>query len=239
MFEIDRVQLDKLFDLKLAWESLPFLLEGIPMTISLAIIGMIIGLILGFFISLARSSSNIVLRWPSRMYISFMRSTPIIVFLFLIYHGLPIIGIKLTAFIAASIVFGLNSAGYIAEIYRASLFSVDKGQWEAAKALNIPYWKAMRLIILPQAIRIAIPPLANVFLSLMLGTSLASIITVPELFQKAQIVAGREFDAMTMYIMVALLYWPIGIGISYLQDRLEKRYGNYIDVRAKESRAIN
>lgn len=140
-------------------------------------------------------------------------------------------------FVAASIAFGLNSAGYIAEIYRAALSSVDKGQWEAAKALNIPYWKAMRLIILPQAIRIAIPPLANVFLSVMLGTSLAAIITVPELFQKSQIVAGRTFDAMTMYIMVAFVYWPIGIAISYLQDRLEARYGKYVDIKA--NRAIN
>ncbi|HAM80348.1 amino acid ABC transporter permease [Ornithinibacillus bavariensis] len=228
MFEIDRVQLNNLFDTELAWESLPFLLQGVPVTILLAVIGMLVGLLLGFFIALARGSAKLVLRWPSRLYISFMRSTPIIVFLFLIYYGLPIIGIKLTAFLAASIAFGLNSAAYIAEIYRAALSSVDKGQWEAAKALNIGYWQALRIIILPQAIRIAIPPLANVFLSIMLSTSLAAIITVPELFQKAQIVAGRTFDAMTMYIMVALIYWPIGIGIAFLQERLEKRFNKYV-----------
>ncbi|WP_010097215.1 amino acid ABC transporter permease [Ornithinibacillus scapharcae] len=228
MFQIDHVQLQNLFDFQLAWESLPFLLQGVPMTIMLAVIGMIIGLILGFFIALGRNSDNIVLRWPSRVYISFMRSTPIIVFLFLIYYGLPIIGINLTAVLAACIAFGLNSAAYIAEIYRAALSGVDRGQWEAAKALNIGYWKAMRIIILPQAIRIAIPPLANVFLSVMLGTSLAAIITVPELFQHAQIVAGRTFDSMTMYILAALIYWPIGIAISILQDRLEVRYGKYI-----------
>jgi L-cystine transport system permease protein len=227
MFEIDRVQLNNLFDAELAWESLPFLLQGVPVTILLAVIGMLVGLVLGFFIALARGSSRTVLRLPSRLYISFMRSTPIIVFLFLIYYGLPIIGIKLTAFLAASIAFGLNSAAYIAEIYRAALNSVDNGQWEAAKALNIGYWKALRLIILPQAIRIAIPPLANVFLSIMLSTSLAAIITVPELFQKAQIVAGRTFDAMTMYIMVALIYWPIGIGIAFLQERLEIKFNKY------------
>lgn len=230
MFEIDRVQLENLFDAKLAWESIPFLLEGVPMTISLAIIGMVIGLILGFFIALARSSDNFILRWPARLYISFMRSTPIIVFLFIIYWGLPGIGIELTAFVAASVGFGLNSAAYIAEIYRAALSSVDNGQWEAAKALNMGYWKTMQRIILPQAIRIAIPPLANVFLSIMLATSLAAIITVPELFQKAQIVAGREFDSMTLYILVAFIYWPIGIAISFLQERLEKRFGRFIVV---------
>jgi L-cystine transport system permease protein len=228
MFEIDHVQLNNLFDSKLAWESLPFLLSGVPMTIALAVIGMVIGLSLGFFIALGRSSTYRLLRWPSRIYISFMRSTPIIVFLFLIYYGLPIIGIELTAFFAAAMGFGLNSAAYIAEIYRAALSSVDKGQWEASKALNISYWKTMRIVILPQAIRIAIPPLANVFLSVMLGTSLAAIITVPELFQKSQIVAGRTFDAMTMYILVALIYWPIGMAISFLQNRLEIKYGNYI-----------
>ena len=229
MFEIDHVQLRNLFDPQLAWESLPFLLQGVPMTISLAILGMVIGLLLGFFISLGRGSNSVFISFPARIYISFMRSTPIIVFLFLIYYGLPIIGIELTAFVAAAIGFGLNSAAYIAEIYRAALSSVDKGQWEAAKALNIGYWKAMRIIILPQAIRIAIPPLANVFLSVMLGTSLAAIITVPELFQKSQIIAGRTFDAMTMYILVAFIYWPIGIAISYLQNRLEKRYGKFIE----------
>ncbi|MGY0692548.1 amino acid ABC transporter permease [Virgibacillus sp. FSP13] len=226
--QIDVVQLGKLFDWRLAWESLPFLLEGIPATLSVSFIGMAIGLLLGFFLALARGSDRIILRWPARMYISFMRGTPILVFLFILYSGLPVVGIELSAFLAASMAFGLNSAAYIAEINRSSLNSVSSGQWESAKALNMGYWQTMRKVILPQAIRIAIPPLTNVYLDLVKATSLAAVITVPELFQKAQIVAGRTYDSMTMYILVALIYWPICVLISFMQDRLEKRYSRFI-----------
>lgn len=228
ILKIDYVQLKSLFDLELAIESLPFLLQGVPMTLLLAIMGMGLGLILGFFFALARRSKRRTMQWPARTYISFMRGTPMIVFLFLLYFGLPVIGINLSAFTAAFLAFGLNSAAYIAEVNRAAINSIDEGQWESAKALNLSYWSTMRLIILPQAIRVAVPPLTNVFLSIVKGTSLAAMITVPELFQKAQIVAGRTFDSMTMYILVALIYWPICAAISYLQNYLEAKYSEYI-----------
>jgi len=226
--KIDRVQLENLFDFELAWKSLPYLLEGIPVTLSVSIIGMLLGLLLGFILSLARSSKRILLRWPARIYISFMRGTPIIVFLFILYFGLPVIGLNLSAILAASLAFGLNSAAYIAEINRSSLSSIDQGQWESAKALNLSYWQTMHKIILPQATRIALPPLTNVFMSIVQSTSLAAVITVPELFQKAQIVAGRTFDSMTMYILVALIYWPICIVIGFMQNRLESRFSRFL-----------
>jgi len=217
-----------LFDSKLAWENLPFVLGGLPMTLAVSLIGMVMGLILGLFLALARGSDRIILRWPARMYISFMRGTPMLVFLFILYFGLPVVGIKFTALTAASLGFGLNSAAYIAEVNRASLNSVDQGQWESAKALNLSYWTTMRKVILPQATRIAVPPLTNVFMDIVKATSLAAVITVPELFQKTQIVAGRSFDAMTMYILVALIYWPLCIVIGFLQDHLESRYSRFL-----------
>ena len=217
-----------LFDIELAIESLPFILEGLPMTVIISIVGMGIGLVLGLLLALARGSKNILLRWPSRIYISFMRGTPMLVFLFILYFGLPVVGIEFTAMTAAIIGFGLNSSAYIAEIDRSSLNSVDKGQWESAKALNLPYWTTLRKIILPQATRIAIPPLTSVFMDIVKATSLAAVITVPELFQKTQIVAGREFDAMTMYVLVAFIYWPVCILIGFLQERLEKRYSSFV-----------
>ncbi len=217
-----------LFDIELAIESLPFVLSGLPMTLLIAFVGMGIGLVLGLLLALARSSKNIFLRLPARIYISFMRGTPMLVFLFILYFGLPIIGIKLTALVAASLGFGLNSAAYIAEIDRSALNSVSRGQWESAKALNLGYWTTLRKIILPQATRIAIPPLTNVFMDIVKATSLAAVITVPELFQKTQIVAGRTFDAMTMYVLVALIYWPICIVISFFQERLEKRFSKFL-----------
>jgi cystine transport system permease protein len=218
-----------LFDVELALENLPFVLGGLPMTLMISIIGMGIGLVLGLFLALGRSSSKFILRWPARVYISFMRGTPMLVFLFILYFGLPVVGIEFTALAAASLGFGLNSAAYIAEIDRSALNSVDKGQWESAKALNLSYFQTLRKVILPQATRIAIPPLTNVFMDIVKATSLAAVITVPELFQKTQIVAGREFDAMTMYVLVAFIYWPICVVISFMQDRLEMKYSMYVE----------
>lgn len=216
------------FDPVLAWESLPFILEGLPMTLSISIIGMAMGLILGLFLAIMRNSKFILLRWPARIYISFMRGTPILVFLFIIYFGLPMVGIEITAYVSACLGFGLNSAGYIAEINRASINSIDQGQWESARALNLTYFQTIGKIILPQGVRIAVPPLGNVFMDMLKATSLAAVITIPEIFQKAQIVVGREFDSMTIYILVALIYWPICVLISFLQEYLEKRFSKYV-----------
>lgn len=218
----------ELFNTELALKNLPFILTGLPMTVIISVAGMIMGLILGLLISLARSSNNLLLRWPARVYISFMRGTPMLVFLFILYFGLPMIGIKLTALVAATVGFGLNSAAYIAEVNRASFNSIDEGQWESAKALSLSYWQTMQYVIIPQATRIALPPLTNVFMDIVKATSLTAVITVPELFQKTQIVVGRTYDAMTMYILVALIYWPICIAIGIIQERLEDRYSRFL-----------
>ncbi|UOQ48868.1 amino acid ABC transporter permease [Gracilibacillus caseinilyticus] len=220
--------MDQFFDAELAIENLPLILSGLPMTIAVSLVSMVMGLVLGLFISLARNSDSIMLRYPARIYISFMRGTPLLVFLFLLYFGLPVLGLTLSAFVAAVLGFGLNSAAYIAEVIRASLNSVPKGQWEAAKALGFGYRQTLIKIILPQAARIAMPPLTNVFLDLVKATSLAAVITVPELFQKAQIATGRSFDSFTMYTVVALIYWPLCILISFMQEQLENRFSRYM-----------
>ncbi|MCZ0702829.1 cystine transport system permease protein [Natronobacillus azotifigens] len=216
------------FDVELAIENLPLILTGLPMTIMVSFLAMGIGLVLGLLIALARNANFRLLRWPARVYISFMRGTPILVFLYILYFGLPYAGVNFSGFQAAVIGFGLNSAAYIAEVNRSSLNSVDHGQWESAYSLGLSYRQALTGIILPQSARIAIPPLTNIFLDLVKATSLAAVITVPELLQKAQIAGGRSFDMFTMYIVVALIYWPLCIAISYFQERLEKRYSRYV-----------
>ncbi|MEK5171989.1 ABC transporter permease subunit [Heyndrickxia sp. FSL W8-0496] len=218
------IQWEYIFDIKLAIESFPYVMQGIGYTILISLVSMLLGLILGFFIALGRMSNKWLFRIPARLYISFMRGVPILVFLFILYFGLPMIGIEFTAVTAAIIGFSLNSAAYMAEINRSAIASVDKGQWEAASSLGFTYWQTMRKIILPQAVKLALPPLSNVYLDLIKGTSLAAMITVPELFQKAKIVGGREYDYMTMYIVAALIYWGICSIISILQNYLEKRY---------------
>ncbi|AIF65826.1 cysteine ABC transporter permease [Terribacillus saccharophilus] len=229
MIPFELVDIGKFFDAELAWENLPFILEGLPMTIAVAFAGMAMGLILGFFLAIGRSSRFFLLRLPARFYISFMRGTPILVFLFILYQGLPVVQIRLDAFTCAVLAFGLNSAAYIAEVNRGALNSIAYGQWESSYALGLNYWQTLTRVIVPQAARVAMPPLTNVFLDLVKATSLAAVITVPEMFQKAQIVAGRTFDSMTMYITVALVYWPLCIIISYFQERLEKRFSRYIN----------
>ncbi|MHA6252669.1 amino acid ABC transporter permease [Oceanobacillus sp. CAU 1775] len=228
MMNFSQIDISNLFDVELAIRSLPFVLEGLWMTVGITIAGMLIGQSLGLLLALTRGSKYFLLRLPTRVYISFMRGTPMLVFLFILYFGLPVVGIEFTAITAAIIGFGLNSAAYLAEVDRAAINSVDKGQWEGAKALNLPYWLTLRKIILPQAVRIALPPTTNVMMDMLKATSLAAVITVPELFQKTQIVAGREYDAMTMYILVALIYWPLCIIIGMFQNYLEKRFSRYI-----------
>ncbi|MED3655144.1 amino acid ABC transporter permease [Heyndrickxia sporothermodurans] len=218
------IQWEYIFNTKLAIESFPYVIKGIGYTLLISIVSMFFGLLLGFFLALGRMSKNYIFQLPARTYISFMRGVPIIVLLFILYFGFPMIGITYTAVTAAIIGFSLNSAAYMAEINRSAIASVDKGQWEASASLGLSYWQTMRKIILPQAVKIAIPPLSNVLLDLVKGTSLAAMITVPELLQKAKIVGGRELDYMTMYILVALIYWGICSIIAVLQNHLEKRY---------------
>ncbi|MEK5520786.1 amino acid ABC transporter permease [Heyndrickxia sp. FSL W8-0423] len=218
------IQWEYIFNTKLAIESFPYVIKGIGYTLLISIISMFFGLLLGFFLALGRMSKNYIFQLPARTYISFMRGVPIIVLLFILYFGFPMIGITFTAVTAAIIGFSLNSAAYMAEINRSAIASVDKGQWEASASLGLSYWQTMRKIILPQAVKIAIPPLSNVLLDLVKGTSLAAMITVPELLQKAKIVGGRELDYMTMYILVALIYWGICSIIAVMQNHLEKRY---------------
>ena len=218
------IEWQHLFDFPLAVESFPYIIKGIGHTLLISFIGMGIGLLLGFILALGRSSKWFFVRWPVRIYISFMRGIPMLVFLFILYFGLPIVGIEFSALTAALIGFSLHSSAYMAEIIRSALGSVDNGQWEAAKSLGLSYSDSMISVILPQATRIAIPPLSNVLLDLIKASSLAAMITVPDLFHRAKVVGGREFDYMTMYLLVALIYWGICILVELWQSDLERRF---------------
>jgi cystine transport system permease protein len=123
--------------------------------------------------------------------------------------------------------FSINCAAYIAEVQRASLNSVPKGQWDAAYAIGLSYWQALYRIVIPQAARIAIPPLLNIFLDLVKASSLAAVISVPEILYNAQIVAGRTYDSITLYLLAALIYWGICILISMITEQVEKRFSQY------------
>jgi cystine transport system permease protein len=215
----------QVLDLDLALRSLPFVLGGLRYTLLIALVGMAIGMLLGLPIAIARMSQRSVFAVPATLYVSFMRGTPVLVVLFLLYFGLPSLGIELSAAWAAMLGFGVNSAGYIAEIDRAAIRSVPATQWETALSLGMTKTEMYRMVILPQAIRVAIPPLSNVMLDLLKASSLASVITVQEILLNAKIVAGRTFDSFTMYVTAAAVYWGVSVLFGLLQRKLERLAG--------------
>ncbi len=213
--------------LKLALDSAPFLLKGAYYTVFLSLGGMFFGLLLGFGLALMRLSRLMLLRGIARVYVSFFRGTPLLVQLFLIYYGLPELGIELDPLTAALIGFSLNMGAYACEILRAAIASVDRGQWEAGASIGMTRAQIMRRAILPQAARTALPPLGNSFISLVKDTALAATIQVPELFRQAQLITARTFEIFTMYLAAALIYWVLATLLSHLQNRLEARVNRH------------
>jgi cystine transport system permease protein len=206
----------------------PFVAAGLLFTVPLSLLSFVLGLALGFLTALARLYGGKALSSAARFYVWIIRGTPLLVQLFLIFYGLPNIGIVLDAFPAALIGFTLNMGAYTSEILRAAISSIPKGQWEAAYSIGMSWPQAMRRTILPQAARVATPPLANSFISLVKDTSLAAAITVPELFQSAQRVAAVTYEPLILYTEAALIYLMFSSVLSALQSRLEERLGRHV-----------
>ena len=212
----------------IARTSLQPLLEGAVMnTIPLTIISFIIGIILAVLTALGRISQVKIFRIIARVYVSAIRGTPLLVQLFIIFYGLPNIGVTLDPFISAVIGFSLSVGAYASEIIRAAIISIPKGQWEAGYSIGMTYTQALKRIILPQAARVSIPPLSNSFISLVKDTSLASVVLVTEMFRRAQEIASTTYEFLLVYVEAALLYWVICFFLSILQGYLEKRMDRY------------
>ena len=206
----------------------PLAKAAITVTIPLTIISFVIGLAIALGVALARLSKNVVVAGVARFYISLIRGTPLLVQLFIVFFALPEFGIRIDPFPAAVIAFSLNVGGYAAEIIRSSIQSIPKGQWEAAETIGYHYAGALRRIILPQATRVAVPPLSNTLISLVKDTSLASTILVTELFRTAQNVAAPTFEFFALYGTAAVYYWVICLVLSFGQSRLERRLERYV-----------
>ncbi len=206
----------------------PLAKAAITMTIPLTIISFAIGLVLALLVALARMSSNRLLRNTSRLYISIIRGTPLLVQLFIVFYALPELGVRIDPFPAAVIAFSLNVGGYAAEIIRAAILSIPKGQWEAAETIGMGYSTTLQRIVLPQAARVAVPPLSNTLISLVKDTSLASTILVTELLRTAQIAAAPTFEFFAMYGTAAAYYWVICLALSFAQGRVEQRLERFV-----------
>ncbi|WP_219253368.1 amino acid ABC transporter permease [Aeromonas hydrophila] len=210
----------------------PLLSAGLIFTVPLTLITFVLGIVLGLSVALARLYGPAPLVMLVRFYVWLIRSTPLLVQLFLIFYGLPSAGIVLDAFTAAVIGFTLNIGAYSSEIIRATLAAIPKGQWEAAYSIGMNWPQVMWRVILPQAARIAVPPLSNTFISLVKDTSLAAAVTVPELFQAAQRLASVTYEPLILYVETALIYLLFSSVLSTLQDKLEQRLAH------KETREV-
>ena len=197
-------------------------------TIPLALASFALGLVIALGIALARLSKNRALSGAARVYISLVRGTPLLVQLFVIFYGLPAIGIKIDPWPSATIAFAINVGGYAAEVIRAAILSVPKGQWEAGHMIGMSPNQTLRRIILPQAARVSVPPLSNTFISLVKDTSLASLILVTELFKQAERIAAFTSEFLVLYLEAAAIYWVICLVLSSGQNVLEKRLDRYV-----------
>ena len=218
---------ESLWDLLLR-SFLPIVGGAVTGTIPLALLSFALGLVIALGIALMRLSRVRVVSGIARVYISIIRGTPLLVQLFVIFYGLPSIGVLVDPWPSAIIAFSLNVGGYAAEVIRAAILSVPKGQWEAGYTIGMSRGQTLVRVILPQAARVSVPPLSNTFISLVKDTSLASLILVTELFRQAEKIATFSSEFMLLYIEAALVYWVICLFLSSGQNVIEKRLDRYV-----------
>jgi cystine transport system permease protein len=214
--------------MELVFSSFPVLLGAALVTLALAIGSMLIGLMIGIVTALARISKNPLLHKTASVYISIIRGTPLLVQIYVIYYGLPQIGIALDPISSGIIALSLNVGAYLSESFRAAIQSVDKGQMEAAESIGMTYGQAMRRIIIPQSIRTAIPTIGNTYIGLLKDTSLVSVITVTELLQMTSLLIAKTFEPLTLYLIAGAIYWILSATFTILQERVEIRVARHV-----------
>ena len=206
---------------------------AIDKTIPLAVISFFAGVFIALMVALIRivEKPNIGIRLLQilcRIYVSTIRGTPMLVQIFIIFYGLPEVGIKLDPFPTAIIAFSINIGAYASETIRAAILSIPKGQWEASYSIGMNYYQTFTRTIMPQALRVSVPPLANTFISNVKDTSLASLVLVTEMFRVAQNITAENYEFIMIYSEAALIYWCICLILSFAQDRLEQRLSRHL-----------
>lgn len=203
-------------------DAAPLMLKGAGYTLMFALASMVGGLALGFPTAILRMSRWAALRWPADLYVSMMRGTPLLVQIFVVYYGLPTIGIEFTPVTAGVLALSLNSGAYLSESLRGAIQSISPGQWRASYSLGLSHWQSLHHIILPQALRVAVPSMGNTLISLIKDTSLVSVITVTELMLATKEVIATTFRPLPLYIAAALVYWCLSLAFEALQRRAER-----------------
>ena len=210
--------------LEVAWTYREGLLQATALTIFLTISSFAVGLVLGLILALARMNRRRwYFWWPAQAFVEFVRGTPLLVQLFYLFFVLPFIGIKLDPIPTGIIGLGLNYGAYMSEVYRSGINAVDRGQWEAAHALAMPWGVIMRMVVLPQAFRIIIPPLGNYFVSLFKDTAIVSTIAIQELTFFSRLVAAETFRYLEIFTIALIIYFLISFPVSRAAVWVERR----------------
>lgn len=213
------------FNFDLVVNSFPLLLVGAGVTIKITALSVALGVVIGLFVGIARISRIKILRVLAAIYVDFFRGTPLLVQIFLVYFALPVItDQRVDPFVAAIGSCGINSGAYVAEIFRAGIQSIDKGQMEAGRSLGMTWVQTMRYIIVPQAFKRVIPPLGNEFIALLKDSSLVSVIGFEELTRRGQLIIAKTYGSLEIWISVAVIYLAMTLTISRFVAYLERRY---------------
>lgn len=207
--------------------NLPLLLDGLRVTLLLAIGGLTLALLAGMVVAVLRVSPLAPVRFVGTVYVEFLRNTPLLVQLFFWVFGLPFVGVTLPEFTAASLGLGFYTSAFVAEAVRAGILSISKGQIEASRSLGLSYLQTMQLVLLPQAIAITVPPLGNLAIALTKNTSVASAVLVAELMYQAEVVNGRTFATYETFTVVGLMYLALTLPLSRMARMLEVRLTRY------------
>ncbi len=212
------------FNVDLAVSAIPLLLMGALVTVKITALSVGLGIVIGLFVGIARIAHSRILRLLAAIYVDFLRGTPLLVQIFLIYFALPIVtGRHMDPFVAAIASCSINSGAYVAEIFRAGIQSIDAGQMEAGRSLGMTWGQTMRYIIVPQAFKRVIPPLGNEFIALLKDSSLVSVIGFEELTRRGQLVIARTYGSLEIWTCVAIIYLLMTVTISRFVAYLERR----------------
>ncbi|MEM1075469.1 MAG: amino acid ABC transporter permease [Pseudomonadota bacterium] len=204
-------------------ESIPLLAEGVIVTLQVSALSAVLGLAFGVSLGLGGLSRNRAIRWAVAAYVDFIRGTPLLIQIFLVFFALPMIGIRFDEFSAGVVALSLNAAAFVAEVVRGGVGSIERGQFEAAKAIGMRHRQILVYILLPQAYRQMVPPLTNELISLVKNSSLLSVISVYELTRAGQAIISVHFVPFEIYTLLALYYYVLIKVLSWLSVQLERK----------------
>ena len=212
-------------NVELIQSAIPLLIAGACITVEITALTVFFGMIIGICVSLIRMSDFKILRWMGNVYVDFIRGTPLLIQIFLVYFALPsIIGHRVDAYFAAISACSINSGAYVAEVFRGGIQSIDIGQMEAGRSLGMTWWQTMRYVILPQAFKRIIPPLGNEFIAMLKDSSLVSVIGFEELTRRGQLIIARTYASFEIWMAVAIIYLILTFTVARLTGLLERKF---------------